>query len=224
MRLPGRWDPADRRREMVETQIRRRGVRDPVVLEAMAEVPRHEFVPNTIRSAAYEDCALPIGHGATISQPYIVALMTASLHIDRPGLRVLEIGTGSLYQAAVLAACGCEVFSIERIPELHRRASGLVRNLELGDRIHLRLGDGSRGWPEESPFDRVIVTAAAREIPSALFEQTAEDGMLLAPVGGERGQVIRRYERREGEWTSTDIEGAVFVPLITDPDTVDPTR
>ncbi len=146
MRVPLRRDSAARRRDMVESQIRRRGVRDPVVLDAMGSVPRHEFVPDSIRHAAYADCALPIGHGATISQPYIVALMTAAIEIDRDGLRVLEVGTGSGYQAAVLAECGCEVFSIERVEALHDRTAALLADLGYSDRIHLLLGDGSRGW------------------------------------------------------------------------------
>jgi len=217
MRIPGRRDPSELRRDMVETQIRRRGISDPRVLEAMLAVPRHEFVPDSVRHAAYRDCALPIGHGATISQPYIVALMTASLHIDRQGLRVLEVGTGSGYQAAVLAECGCEVYSIERVPALHARATEVLREQGYGDRIHLRLADGSRGWPEEAPFDRVIVTAAADAVPPALLEQTDAGGQLIAPVGSTRGQVIRRYHRRNDEWRTTDIEGALFVPLIEDP-------
>ena len=217
MRIPGRRDPSELRREMVQAQIRRRGILDPRVLEAMLAVPRHEFVPESIRRSAYGDCALTIGHGATISQPYIVALMTASLQIDRQGLRVLEVGTGSGYQAAVLAECGCEVYSIERVPALHARASEVLQVQGYGDRIHLRLGDGSRGWPEEAPFDRVIVTAAAGAVPTALLEQTAAGGQLIAPVGSSRGQVIRRYRRRNDDWKTTDIEGAVFVPLIEDP-------
>lgn len=217
MRIPGRRDPSELRRDMVETQIRRRGISEPRVLEAMLAVPRHEFVPDSVRHGAYRDCALPIGHGATISQPYIVALMTASLHIDRQGLRVLEVGTGSGYQAAVLAECGCEVYSIERVPALHARATEVLREQGYGDRIHLRLADGSRGWPEEAPFDRVIVTAAADAVPPALLEQTDAGGQLIAPVGSTRGQVIRRYRRRNDEWRTTDIEGALFVPLIEDP-------
>jgi protein-L-isoaspartate(D-aspartate) O-methyltransferase len=217
MRIPGRRDPSELRRDMVETQIRRRGISDPRVLEAMLAVPRHEFVPDSVRHAAYRDCALPIGHGATISQPYIVALMTASLHIDRQGLRVLEVGTGSGYQAAVLAESGCEVYSIERVPALHARATEVLREQGYGDRIHLRLADGSRGWPEEAPFDRVIVTAAADAVPPALLEQTDAGGQLIAPVGSTRGQVIRSYRRRNDEWRTTDIEGALFVPLIEDP-------
>lgn len=217
MRIPGRRDPSELRREMVQAQIRRRGILDPRVLEAMLAVPRHEFVPESIRRSAYGDCALPIGHGATISQPYIVALMTASLQIDRQGLRVLEVGTGSGYQAAVLAECGCEVYSIERVSALHTRASEVLQVQGYGDKIHLRLGDGSRGWPEEAPFDRVIVTAAAGAVPPALLEQTADGGQLIAPVGSTRGQVIRRYRRLNDDWKTTDIEGAVFVPLIEDP-------
>jgi len=218
MRIPGRRDPSELRRDMVESQIRRRGISDPLVLEAMVAVPRHAFVPDAIRHAAYGDRALPIGYGATISQPYIVALMTAALQIDRQGLRVLEIGTGSGYQAAVLAECGCEVYSIERVPALHARASEVLQAEGYGDRTHLRLGDGSRGWPEEAPFDRVIVTAAAGAVPPALLEQTDADGQLIAPVGSDRGQVIRRFRRRADEWEPTDIEGALFVPLIEDPD------
>ncbi len=217
MRIRGGHDPSELRRDMVETQIRRRGISDPRTLDAMLAVPRHEFVPDAIRRAAYGDCALSIGHGATISQPYIVALMTSSLQIDRPGLRVLEVGTGSGYQAAVLAECGCEVYSIERVPALFARASETLHARGYGDRIRLRLGDGSRGWPEEAPFDRVIVTAAAGAVPPALLEQTKHDGMLIAPIGSERGQVIRRYRRRNGEWQTRDIEGALFVPLIEDP-------
>lgn len=218
MRIPGRRDPSELRRDMVESQIRRRGISDPLVLEAMAAVPRHAFVPDSIRHAAYGDRALPIGYGATISQPYIVALMTAALRIDRQGLRVLEIGTGSGYQAAVLAECGCEVYSIERVPALHARASEVLLAQGYGDRTHLRLGDGSRGWPEEAPFDRVIVTAAAGAVPPALLAQTDPAGQLIAPVGNDRGQVIRRFRQRAGEWEPTDIEGALFVPLIEDPD------
>jgi protein-L-isoaspartate(D-aspartate) O-methyltransferase len=217
MRFRGRSDEVEVRRAMVERQIRARGISDPRVLEAMRTVPRHLFVPLVERDAACADCALPIGHGATISQPYIVALMTAALEIDRDGVRVLEVGTGSGYQAAVLAECGCEVWSVERVPELHAGAAGLLRSLGYADRVRLRLGDGSRGWPEEAPFEAVIVTAAAGAVPAALFEQVAPEGRIVAPVGGAWGQMIRRYRRRDGEWEETDIEGARFVPLVEDP-------
>ncbi len=217
MRVPGRRSPSHRLRDMVESQIRRRGIGDPRVLGAMLSVPRDRFVPEQFRHAAFRDCALPIGHGATISQPYIVALMTSALAIDRDGLRVLEVGTGSGYQAAVLAECGCEVFSIERVEALYDRTAALLSELGYEDRIRLRLGDGSRGWPEAAPFDRVIVTAAAAAVPLALREQTAPTGSIIAPVGDDRGQVIRRYTREDGVWHSTDLEGARFVPLIEDP-------
>lgn len=217
MRIRGRPDPTELRRAMVDRQIRARGIRDKRVLEAMRTVPRHLFVPPSERDAACADCALPIGYGATISQPYIVALMTASLEIDRDGLRVLEVGTGSGYQAAVLAACGCEVWSVERVPELHARAERVLGSLGLGERVRLRLGDGSRGWPEAAPFDGVLVTAAADAVPPALFDQVGPGGRLVAPVGGDWGQVIRRYRRRDGGWDEIDIEGARFVPLIQGP-------
>jgi protein-L-isoaspartate(D-aspartate) O-methyltransferase len=216
MKVPGRRNASEKLRHMVDTQIRRRGIVDRRVLGAMRAVPRHLFVPEDLRSAAFRDCALPIGHGATISQPYIVALMSSALEIDRDGLRVLEVGTGSGYQAAVLVECGCEVYSIERIEDLYEHCAALLSQLGYADRVHLRLGDGSRGWPEAAPFDRVIVTAAATAVPKALLEQTAPEGLVIAPVGDARGQVIRRYRRRDGDWTATDLEGARFVPLIQD--------
>ncbi len=190
MKVPWQRDLAELRREMVERQIRRRGIRDERVLEALRTVPRHEFVPGSLARAAYGDHALPIGHGATISQPYIVALMTAVLEIEAEDLRVLEVGTGSGYQAAVLAACGCRVFTIERVPALYERATETLARLGFAERVRSRLGDGSRGWPEEAPFDRVVITAAAPVVPPALLEQTRDDGMLVAPVGGGGGQVI----------------------------------
>ncbi|MCL7927396.1 MAG: protein-L-isoaspartate(D-aspartate) O-methyltransferase [marine benthic group bacterium] len=216
MRVPGRRSPSEKLGDMVESQIRRRGIVDPRVLDAMRSVPRDRFVPAKLRHAAFRDGALPIGHGATISQPYIVALMTSALEIDRDGLRVLEVGTGSGYQAAVLAECGCEVFSIERVEALYDRTRALLSDLGYADRVHVRLGDGSRGWPEAAPFDRVIVTAAAAAVPSALREQLAPNGSIIAPVGDERGQVIRRYRLEDGRWTASDLEGARFVPLIED--------
>lgn len=213
-RSPPRWD--EQREQMVETQIRRRGIADERVLTAMRRVPRHEFVPQSHASAAYSDGALPIGHGATISQPYIVAIMTYCLCIDRDGLRVLEVGTGSGYQAAVLAACGCDVYSIERVPSLHSRAEEDLRRTGYLDRVRLRLGDGSQGWPEEGPFDRIMITAAAPAVPTALAEQLAEGGLLVAPIGDVWLQMIRRYRRESGGLVGEDIEGARFVPLIED--------
>lgn len=219
---PGRWsgdggsngDPGSLRRQMVEEQVARRGVRDETVLKALGEVPRHLFVPPVQRSSAYADCALPIGHGQTISQPYIVALMTAAMEPES-GLRALEVGTGSGYQAAVLAACGLEVFSVERVPELHRAARESLQEAGYADRVHLRLGDGSLGWPEEAPFDRVLVTAAAAEVPPPLIQQLATGGLMVAPVGDPLLQTIYRYRKRaDGGLDTEALEGARFVPLV----------
>ncbi len=206
---------AGARERMVRDQIRARGVRDERVLQAMREVPRHLFVPSPQAAAAYADQALPIGHRQTISQPYIVAMMTEALQ-PGPGLSVLEVGTGSGYQAAVLAACGMEVYSIERIPELHRLARESLQAAGYGDRVHLRLDDGSRGWPEEAPFERVLITAAADRLPPALVEQLAEGGSLVAPVGDPYLQTIYRYRKVEGELEREALEGARFVPLVED--------
>ena len=203
------------RREMVDRQIRRRGISDEVVLRAMNLVPRHAFVPDSQARAAYADCALPIGHGATISQPYVVALMTAALR-TAPGLRVLEVGTGSGYQAAILAACDATVFSIERVPQLHERAARALTETGFGS-VAMRLGDGSRGWPEEAPFDRILVTAAAPDVPTALREQLGDGGILVAPVGDDRSQTVRRYRKRGAEFDVEDLEGVRFVPLIEGP-------
>ena len=204
------------RHDMVDRQIRRRGISDEAVLRAMNLVPRHAFVPDSQARAAYADCALPIGYGATISQPYVVALMTAALHMT-PGIRVLEVGTGSGYQAAVLAACGATVFSIERVLQLHERAARSLDETGFGS-VTLRLGDGSRGWPEEAPFDRIMVTAAAPAVPTALREQLADGGILVAPVGDDWLQTVRRYRKRGPEVEVEDIEGVRFVPLIEDPE------
>ena len=209
----GGADDAARRRRMVERQIRRRGVEDERVLSAMEEVPRHLFVRAGDRSRAYQDSALPIGHDQTISQPYIVARMTELLEPDE-GLKALEVGTGSGYQAAVLAACGIEVFSVERIAPLSERAREALLQAGYADRVHLRVGDGSLGWPEEAPFDRVVVTAGAAELPDPLREQLADGGVAVAPVGGRSTQWIRRYRRQGDRWEEEEFEAARFVPLI----------
>jgi protein-L-isoaspartate(D-aspartate) O-methyltransferase len=170
-----------RRLQMVEEQIRRRDVVDPRVLDAMRTVPRERFVPDAQASRAYEDSPLPIGFGQTISQPYIVAYMTEALDV-RPEHRVLEIGTGSGYQAAVLSPLAREVFTIEIVPELAARAGDLLR--ELGYRnVQVRQGDGYAGWPEQAPFDRIMVTAAPDQIPQPLIDQLAPGGRLVIPVG-----------------------------------------
>lgn len=172
---------ASARERMVSSQIAARGVSDPRVLEAMRAVPRHLFVPESLRDSAYEDYPLPIGEGQTISQPFIVALMTEMLEAG-PGAKVLEVGTGSGYQAAVLGAMGVEVYTIEIVDSLGRQAEARLR--EMGyEKVHVRIGDGYRGWPEEAPFDAVIVTAAPDHIPAPLVEQLREGGRLVIPVG-----------------------------------------
>ncbi|HKK28598.1 MAG TPA: protein-L-isoaspartate(D-aspartate) O-methyltransferase [Gemmatimonadota bacterium] len=209
-------DPRSAREAMVRRQIASRGISDASVLEAMREVPRSEFVPERRRREALADAALPIGHGQTISQPYIVASMTSALE-PRDGARVLEVGTGSGYQAAVLAACGMEVFSVERIPELLEEARGALERAGYADRVRLRLGDGSKGWPEEAPFDRILVTAAAERVPPALVEQLGPGGILVAPVGGRTAQTIVRLRRAPGGAIERErLERARFVPLVED--------
>jgi protein-L-isoaspartate(D-aspartate) O-methyltransferase len=172
---------AERRREMVDEQIRRRGVVDPRVLAALEKVPRHAFVPAGDDAAAYADTPLGIGYGQTISQPYIVAYMTEALRLDAAA-RVLEIGTGSGYQAAVLAELVAEVYTIETVPALAAHAAGVLQHLGY-DNVHVREGDGYAGWPEHAPFDAVIVTAAPDHIPDALVDQLRVGGRLAIPVG-----------------------------------------
>ena len=213
--MPG--DETRLREEMVEHQIRRRGLRDEPVLRAMLDVPRHLFVESRWAAEAYGDHAFPIGHGQTISQPYIVALMTSLLE-PAPDLKALEIGTaGSGYQAAVLAACGLEVYSVERIPELSEFARRNLAAAGYLDRVHLRVGDGSKGWPEEAPFDRAILTAGAPDVPRAITEQLGPGGVIVAPLGGYGLQTIYRYRDVNGELEREPIEGARFVPLIESP-------
>lgn len=174
-----------RRHEMVEQQIRQRGVTDPRVLDAMRRVPRERFVPPELLRQAYDDGPLPIGSGQTISQPYIVAYMTEALKVS-PSHKVLEVGTGSGYQAAVLSELVREVYTIEIVPALARSADALLRSMNRTN-VHVRAGDGYAGWPEQAPFDRIIVTAAPMELPQPLIEQLAPGGLLVAPVGGQGG-------------------------------------
>lgn len=205
-------DPyAAERQRMVETQMVARGIEDPLTLKAMAEVPRHLFVDEERRSAAYLDTPLPIGHGQTISQPYMVAFMTEIIR-PRPGQKILEIGTGSGYQAAVLAACGAEVYSIEIVPPLAERSTALLR--ELGYRVATRAGDGFSGWPEAAPFDAVVVTAAAEFIPPPLIDQLKEGGLMVIPVGTPfQVQTLMLVEKREGKARSRGLMPVRFVPL-----------
>ncbi len=182
------------REEMVSQQLEARGVRDPRVLEAMRRVPRHRFVPPELLDNAYEDTPLPIGERQTISQPYMVALMSEALALGA-GARVLEIGTGSGYQAAVLAAMGAQVVSIERLSELAVRARGLLVELGFGDRVRVLEADGTLGWAADAPYDGIIVTAGAPQIPRPLVAQLAPAGSLVLPIGDEDVQTLVRIRR-----------------------------
>lgn len=197
---------------MVEHQIAARGIHDPRVLDALRLVPRHLFVPSGLEREAYGDAPLPIGQGQTISQPYIVALMTALLEIG-PADRVLEIGAGSGYQAAVLARLASNVITVERLPEVAARAR---RNLDRADvpNVEVLVGDGTRGRPETAPYQGIIVTAAAPQVPAPLLEQLADGGRLVAPVGGRELQELLRVVRR-GDRFGYERAGPVrFVPLM----------
>lgn len=199
------------RREMVETQIKARGIKDKRVIDAMLKVPRHEFVPAGLRTNAYEDHPLPIGMDQTISQPYIVALMTEAVRL-KPGERVLEIGTGSGYQAAVLAEIAKEVYTIEIIPELAKTADATLKRLGYKN-VFVKTGDGFLGIPDKAPFDAIIVTCAAPEIPPPLIEQLAEGGRLVIPVGDGLPQKLILAEKKKGKIRKTTITGVLFVPM-----------
>jgi protein-L-isoaspartate(D-aspartate) O-methyltransferase len=205
-------DRAEERAKMVDDTIVARGVRDPAVLAAMRRVLRHEFVPEPTRARAYEDNALPIGFGQTISQPYIVAAMTEAARVA-PGKRVLEIGTGSGYQCAVLAELGADVYSIEIVEPLAQRTHALLARLGY-TKLHLRIGDGYRGWPDAAPFDAIVVTAAPREVPKPLIDQLAVGGRLVIPVG-ENGktQKLEVIERGPTGTTTDTLFDVEFVPM-----------
>jgi protein-L-isoaspartate(D-aspartate) O-methyltransferase len=213
--MPAQDDAAHRaRRAAMVDLIVREGVRDSATVAAMRAVPRHEFVPAHMREFAYEDSPLPIGHEQTISQPYIVAFMTEQLR-PKPGMKVLEVGTGSGYQAAVLGHIGCEVYTIEIVEPLATTAAAALSRLGYR-RVHVRHGDGYLGWPEEAPFDAVIVTAAAPEIPAALLDQLAPRGRLIMPVGPRDGmqwlELVEKDARgRLGRRTLLPVR---FVPLV----------
>jgi protein-L-isoaspartate(D-aspartate) O-methyltransferase len=200
---------------MVERQIRQRGVTDTRVLSAMETIPRERFVPPDAQAQAYEDVPLAIGFNQTISQPYIVAYMTEVLDV-RDSHRVLEIGTGSAYQAAVLGKLAREVWTVEIVPELAAAATGQLRNLGLIN-MHVRLGDGYSGWPEQAPFDRIMVTAAPDEIPGPLVEQLAVGGRLVIPVGSQGGpQWMTVVEKTSSGVLEKRTIPVQFVPLTRD--------
>ncbi len=208
--MPQETELAEARREMVE-DIRTRGVKDPAVLAAMGSVPRHLFIPEGERSNAYEDGPLPIGYEQTISQPYIVALMTSLLDL-RPNSRVLEVGTGSGYQAAVLSRLAGQVYSVEILKPLGERARRTLA--ELGYRnVHVRIGDGYKGWPGAAPFDAIIVTAAPPSIPEPLLKQLKTGGKLVIPVGKAYQDLIVMTRRHDGGFDRENVLPVRFVPM-----------
>lgn len=205
---------AEARERMVQRQLVRRGIRDPSVLDAMRTVPRERFVPEDVRAEAYEDRPLPIGEGQTISQPYIVAVMAEALSLG-PGDRVLEVGAGSGYAAAVLGHIAREVFAVERHEPLARVAAEHVA--ELGyENVHVTAGDGTLGLPDEAPFDAMLVSAGGPEVPPPLLDQLAEGGRLVIPVGDGRGEqeLVRMVRNERGAFDRTSLGRVQFVPLI----------
>jgi protein-L-isoaspartate(D-aspartate) O-methyltransferase len=211
----GPTDAAGARAAMVERQLRARGIADERVLAAMASVPREAFLDERQRGYAYADEALPIESGQTISQPYVVARMTELL-ATRPGDRILEIGTGSGYQAAILATIGCRVTSIERHPELAEAARARLAGIPPADTVEVRVGDGTLGAPDGAPWDGIIVTAAAPAVPASLRAQLADGARLVIPVGTRIRQDLLVVTRHGNEWTEQSDGGVVFVPLIGD--------
>jgi protein-L-isoaspartate(D-aspartate) O-methyltransferase len=205
-------EAAERRAQMVIRQLAERGIQDIRVLEAMGEVPRERFVAPDVRPLAYEDCALPIAEGQTISQPYMVAAMCEALQLRGPET-VLEIGTGSGYAAAVLSRLARRVVSIERHPALAERAAALLRELGYTN-VDVYLADGSRGWPTEAPYDVITVAAGAPTVPDALIHQLRDGGRLLIPVGEPRQQVLTRITRAADRLYKEELMPCVFVPLI----------
>ncbi len=201
------------RERMVEEQIIARGSKSPPVLEAMMEVPRHLFVPKVLRPSAYSDRPLPIGFGQTISQPYIVAFMSEILNLSS-GEKILEVGTGSGYQAAVLARLGVEVYTIEIIEELAIKAQERLKRLGY-DNVHVKAGDGYKGWPEKAPFDAVIVTCAPESIPDALVSQLKEGGRIIIPVGAQ-GTIQKLVSgiKEGGKLISREVMRVRFVPMV----------
>jgi protein-L-isoaspartate(D-aspartate) O-methyltransferase len=205
-------DDSKRRLDMVTTQLAARGVRDPRVLEAMREVPRDRFVPGSARDEAYEDRPLPIGEGQTISQPYMVAVMTAALGAQEAD-RVLEIGTGSGYQTAILSRLAARVVSIERHGLLAARAKEALDSLGITN-VEIHVGDGTEGWPQDAPFDRILVTAGAPTVPESLRQQLADGGRLVIPVGPSGFQHVMIIDRHGDQYVQRQGDACVFVPLI----------
>ncbi|PYM15188.1 MAG: protein-L-isoaspartate O-methyltransferase [Candidatus Rokuibacteriota bacterium] len=199
------------RERMVEEQLARRGITDERVLDAMRRVPRELFVDEALRERAYGDHPLPIGEEQTISQPYIVALMTSLLSVDER--QVLEVGTGSGYQTAVLAEIARRVCSIERLPRLAQRARSLVESLGYTN-VWIRVGNGALGWPDEAPFDRILVTAGGPAVPAPLYDQLAESGRMVVPLGNEVNQVLTLVQKVDGRMVVSDHGECKFVKLV----------
>lgn len=200
------------RHQMVERQLAGRGITDERVLQVMREVPRHRFVPEDMWDMAYRDTPLPIGQGQTISQPYIVAYMTQMLHLT-PDDRVLEVGTGSGYQVAILSQLAQQVYTIERVRELAERAERIIKELGYNN-VMFRVGDGGYGWPEAAPFDAIIVTAAAPELPQPLIDQLADDASLVAPIGPAGYQELVRLTKHGVQTPIEKLVPVAFVPLV----------
>ena len=206
-------DPIAARQQMVESQLRARGISDPRVLEVMLKVPRHEFVPETLRDEAYEDHPLPIGDGQTISQPFVVALMLESLQVS-PKDKVLEVGTGSGYATALLAELAAQVFSIERHPALADRARTVLKVLDYSN-VQVVTGDGSLGLPQSAPFDAILVSAAALDVPGTLITELREGGRMIIPVGASDSQQLQFIRMINGQPVISIREAVRFVPLIS---------
>ncbi len=202
-----------RTRDRLVDRLRNHGIRSSAVLEQIRNVPRHLFVDEALASRSYEDTALPIGHGQTISQPYVVAKMTEALLADFAGDKVLEIGTGCGYQTAVLAPLVKEIYTVERIPELLRKAKQRLRQLDIYN-VRFRLGDGWEGWPKYAPYGGIIVAAAAAELPQKLLEQIAPGGRLIMPVGPSGAQELTMVLRRDDHFEQVSLGGVSFVPLV----------
>lgn len=204
----------EQREHMVEEQLKARGITDERVLRAFLNVPRHSFVPAEFQQEAYADHPLPIGAGQTISQPFIVALMIQHLHLQGHE-RVLEIGTGSGYQTAILAELALEVFSVERIPELLSSVRG--RLVELGYfNVQLHVANGSLGWPGHAPYDAILVSAAAPDVPAPLLSQLADRGRMVLPIGPQQAQMLTEVEKHRTGYHRKEIASCVFVPLVGD--------
>jgi protein-L-isoaspartate(D-aspartate) O-methyltransferase len=200
------------RKEMVQSQLAARGIQDMGVLAAMGTIPRHLFVEESVQFMAYQDRTLLIGEDQTISQPYMVALMTEALQL-RPTDRVLEIGTGSGYQTAILAKLSEWVYSVERFPNLARRARDILEQLNIAN-VSILVGDGSQGWEEHSPYNGIIVTAGSPDFPESLLDQLAEGGRLVIPVGDRLSQTLWRVTRRDAQLDYEDLGGCRFVKLV----------